>query len=273
MNRTAERREILAILDQLKGAALATFPEALRANPETPHLNLDPAMWEKVRSTAEGLGMSLEIGAVATLRGILAGTRFTMRVSTAGDFDELARVVRKNFAPAPQQRAYVPTPPRRTYGSIEDAEHNLSQAKASGNAELIAMMEQALAMFPQRSRMEVVHSQEPTQPDEPMDLSTTEKVAAEFARSIQRELSPEELASANAKNEKRRQRGPLKWKCATQNYIDALPFLEEAWTEIVGKPCDFASREQCEMYNDAFTLARDSNYEPATIGRDKEKAA
>ena len=287
MKRTDERREILAILDQLKSAALATFPANLKGNPATPSLTLSPAMWEEVRPVAEGLGMSIEVGpTLATFRGILAGTRIKFTASFPEDFDALSRMVRANFAPPPQVSIYAPQAPRRAIGNfrttadqrrtLEAAEHNLYQAKASGNRELIAVMEQALNDTRKRvnfARLDIVHSQSETPTDEPMKLSVAEQVAVAYAKAIRRELSPEELAEVLAKNEQRRKRGPLKWKCHSDKLTDTIGLLNDVWLEVTGAEFTGETKEESAQFNDAFVLARDSGYDPEAIGREIEKAA
>lgn len=101
-----------------------------------------------------------------------------------------------------------------------------------------------------------------------------ETIAIAFCQAMQRNLSVDEIQEVRLRNEKRRQRAPLKPSaCHSFKYCDPIAILDEVFLEHTGTYCDLMDKDGVQMYNDAFTIARDNNYEPATIGRDKEKAA
>jgi hypothetical protein len=267
MTRTEERRELLGIFTQLREAALATYPERLHAERVTPELHLDTRQWEEVRPTAEGLGFDMEITArFAIFTGRLAGTRVKFTATTVGCFDELAARVREQFAPAALPN--LTTAPKRTVGNFtsakqaqrtyQDALANLEQARKSGHLPLIRIMEDTLATVEKLVGWQQTNTTE-------MNLSIPERVAIAMCHAMQEALSPGELSKVIAVNSKRRAKGNIGHRCASTELMDTTATLDEVWTFVMGSACNFKDPAEAAQFDDAYTLARDADYNAAQV--------
>jgi hypothetical protein len=81
----------------------------------------------------------------------------------------------------------------------------------------------------------------------------TEMIAEAFAANLRRDLSPKDFAEMV-----RRNRTPeyAKGCCASQDFCDANMAMDEAFTEIIGRPLDFGSDDDTAVWNEAWEIAR-----------------
>jgi hypothetical protein len=102
----------------------------------------------------------------------------------------------------------------------------------------------------------------------PSTLSVAERVAIAHCAAMREELSSDQLSGVNATNAKRRTRGTIGHRCASTNHVDTASILDEAWTQITGSACNFKDPAQAAQFDDAYTLARDADYDPARVTKE-----
>lgn len=97
---------------------------------------------------------------------------------------------------------------------------------------------------------------------DPMEApGTLEAVAERIAHDVAEALSPVELAEVARMNATKRAKGKLGWTCHAGTLVDLVEIMEQAWVAVTGAPCNLEDSDSASMFDDAFTLARDSDYD------------
>ncbi len=79
------------------------------------------------------------------------------------------------------------------------------------------------------------------------------QIAEKFAAVLRRWLSPGEFAEMRKRNQTSAYASGC---CASHDFCDANMAMEEAFTEIVGRPLDFGSDADTAIWNEAWETAR-----------------
>lgn len=82
------------------------------------------------------------------------------------------------------------------------------------------------------------------------------KIARQFSANLREVLSAEQLAEAIERN-----RNGHAFVCHSHDFCDANIVMEPAFAEVTGREIDLQSDEDVSMWDDAWALAKRSNFE------------